>query len=442
MMSTESGRTIPKLLVALGLTVALVMMATPAQAAVGDLTAKAFLTPPELSIPDSVAVSPDGRSVYATAESDDAIYLFSRNTTSGALTAKGCVEDNDTGPGTCVLSTDGLEGPSSVAVSPDGKSVYVTSGFDSAITRFTRNTTSGALKPKGCIDDIQSGDDTCATELDIIGNPRSVAVSPDNKSVYVFAGGDDTVLRFNRNTTSGRLTFKGCVAEANENQPCAQETIGLFGGDFVTVSPDGKSVYTVSDFESAIVRFKRNTTSGAITPAGCVEDNDGGPGCAQSTDGLGGAISIAVSPDNTSVYVASRTDDALVRFDRDTSTGALTPAGCVDDNDTGPEPCTQNMDGLDGAISVAVSPDVGESSVYVAAESDYDIAHLSRDTSTGALTPVGCIDDDFFGDDTCTQSADHLFAPVAVAVSLDGKSVYVAINTESGILVFKRQAAP
>ena len=57
---------------------------------------------------------------------------------------------------------------------------------------------------------------------------------------------------------------------------------------------------------------------GELTPAGCIDDNDtGADGCAGSADGLDGARSVAVSPDGKSVYAASNNDDAIARFDRE-----------------------------------------------------------------------------------------------------------------------------
>src|SRR5919198_1850871 len=69
--------------------------------------------------------------------------------------------------------------------------------------------------------------------------------------------------------------------------------------------------------------------TGALTPAGCIADPiSNTDGCGQTTPGLGGAYSVALSADGTSVYVAAFNDNAIVRFDRDTTTGALTPSGC------------------------------------------------------------------------------------------------------------------
>ena len=100
-----------------------------------------------------------------------------------------------------------------------------------------------------------------------------------------------------------------------------------------------------------MARFNRNTTTGAITQpagtAGCVSETGAGP-CADG-HGLDGPNSVAVSPDGKSVYVASSGSDAVARFNRNTTTGAITQpagtAGCV--SETGAGPCADGH-GLDG----------------------------------------------------------------------------------------------
>ena len=145
----------------------------------------------------------------------------------------------------------------------------------------------------------------------------------------------------------------------------------------IAVSPDGRSVYGGSNSDDAIARFDRDPGTGALTPQGCVDDDDtGADACAQSADGLDGAIGVAVSPDGDSVYVAAAADDAIARLDRN-GAGALTPHGCVDDDDTGAEACGQSAGGLDGAIAVTVSP--GGESVYSAANADDAVARFDRE---------------------------------------------------------------
>jgi DNA-binding beta-propeller fold protein YncE len=86
-----------------------------------------------------VAVSADGKSVYIASSASDAVVRLTRGTTSGGIAqpagTAGCV--SETGAGPCA---DGhaLVYPVEVAISPDGKSVYVASGVSRAVARFNR----------------------------------------------------------------------------------------------------------------------------------------------------------------------------------------------------------------------------------------------------------------------------------------------------------------
>jgi sugar lactone lactonase YvrE len=122
----------------------------------------------------------------------------------GALTPKGCVDDNDTGTDNCGPSTNGLARVNTLAISPDGKSVYAASEEDDAIVRFKRNARSGALTPKGCIDDNdfgtdpEQGDDNCARSVSGLHEPDALVMSRNGKSFYAASEEDDAVVRFKR----------------------------------------------------------------------------------------------------------------------------------------------------------------------------------------------------------------------------------------------------
>ena len=92
----------------------------------------------------------------------------------------------------------------------------------------------------------------------------------------------------------------------------------------MTVSPDGKSVYATSrnngpeDSAGAVVRLIRNPATGAISQpagtAGCISQTGAGP-CADG-HGLDGALSVTVSANGKSTYVASLFSNAVARFNR------------------------------------------------------------------------------------------------------------------------------
>ena len=79
----------------------------------------------------------------------------------GSLTYKDCItgetESGPAGSDACVAiasaagANSGLGGPSAVAVSPDGESLYALSGEDDAIAQFSRKTSNGKLTYEGCI---------------------------------------------------------------------------------------------------------------------------------------------------------------------------------------------------------------------------------------------------------------------------------------------------
>jgi DNA-binding beta-propeller fold protein YncE len=389
-----------------------------------------------------VAVSPDGKSVYVTSwdgNTAGAVARFNRNTTTGAIAQPagtgGCV--SETGAGGCA-DGHGLKYPTSVAVSPDGKSVYVASGGGSgngAVARLNRNTTTGALTQPagtaGCVSETGAG--PCA-DGHALKATYGVAVSADGKNVYVASNVDSpvnavgAVVRFNRSTTTGAITqppgTAGCVSETGAGT-CA-DGHALKGVSGVAVSADGKSVYVAAGNSSAVARLNRNPTTGALTQpagtAGCISETGAGP-CAD-----GHAISpsgVAVSGDGKSVYASG--SNAVARLNRNTTSGAIAQpagtAGCVSEDGTGGT-CADGH-ALFGTYSVAVSSD--GKSVYVASGGSDAVARLNRNTAGGAITQpagtAGCVSEDGTGG-TCADGH-ALSLAGAVTVSIDGKSVYV-----------------
>jgi DNA-binding beta-propeller fold protein YncE len=91
-----------------------------------------------MSEPEGVDVSPDGRNVYIAAFGTGAIDVLSRNRATGRVLQKpgrtGCV-----GRSEGCKSARATRGMSSIAISPDGRFVYATSFSSNAIDVFRRN---------------------------------------------------------------------------------------------------------------------------------------------------------------------------------------------------------------------------------------------------------------------------------------------------------------
>lgn len=87
-----------------------------------------------------VAVSPDGENAYEVLNTNELIE-FSRDPTTGALSEIGCITGAGSGcatGGVTITGAAGMNGPTAVAISPDGDNVYVTANGDNAVAEFSR----------------------------------------------------------------------------------------------------------------------------------------------------------------------------------------------------------------------------------------------------------------------------------------------------------------
>jgi len=390
---------------------------------------------------EAVAVSPDGRNVYVASFDSDAIATFSRNPKSGALTqpkgTAGCIAAK--GSAGCA-KVAAFDGPNSVAVSPDGRNVYATARDSSTLLSFARNPKTGALRPiPGATCQTGIALPGCAPATALIG-PDVVAVSPDGRNVYVGAFFGSAVLAFSRDPSSGVLTqlsgTAGCIAAATAG--CAAG-VGVSSIEGLAVSPDGASVYAAAAASNALTELARDPSTGALTqlaaPSSCLSDAPLA-GCTEGRE-LGGPNAVAVAPGGESAYVTSFLSNSVTAFDRTAGTGVLaqkeaTNACLVFLRSAG---CSFGRamlapEGLD------VSPD--GRNVYVASIETGAIDVLSRN-GKGAVRQLpgaaGCLARKQIKG--CTR-ARALSGVSSVAVSPDGRNVYAAANESNAIDVFRR----
>ena len=244
----------------------------------------------------AVIVSPDGRDVYAAGANDDAIVAFRRDPATGALTQTQVIKDG-------VDGVDGLAFASALALSPDGKHLYVTGSNDNAVAVFTRDAATGMLT---FVEAQKEG----VAGVDGLKFARSVAISPDGAFVYVAGQLDDAIAVFKRNGLTGWLSFVEVQREG------VNGVRGIAGPLAVTISPDGANLYLASGDESAVAVFKRDAATGRLREADLEEE--GG-----HDFGLAGTHSVTVSPDGAYVYATGQADNAIATFSRNKRTGTL-----------------------------------------------------------------------------------------------------------------------
>jgi cysteine-rich repeat protein len=213
---------------------------------------------------EKIAISADGATVYVGGSVEDgdtrpAVNVLSRNAGTGELTF---VEREYEGVnGVAKLSSIG-----SLAVSPDGASLYVSSRGADALLVFDRDVGTGEItflefhRDGGAVDGLKS--------------PRGLSLSPDGAYVYVGADGDESVAVFRRDA-AGALRFLEVKKDPHVDPPN-----DVFGPvEALALSPAGDSLYAGG--RGITVFAVDRCGNGAVgTDEQCDDGNvSGGDGC-------------------------------------------------------------------------------------------------------------------------------------------------------------------
>ncbi|MFI5511700.1 beta-propeller fold lactonase family protein [Mycobacterium sp. NPDC051804] len=225
----------------------------------------------------SIALSPDGRRLYAT--SKHAAAVPSGTIVVGTLTVINTDNNTIVGSPIPITSPPGsfypqAGAPTSVAVSPDGTRVYVANNVGGGTSVTVINAENDANTVVG-------------SPIPVSVGAFGIAVSPDGSRVYVTNDdsytGAVTVINTATNTVVGGPIPVGSLPQG------------------VAVSPDGSRVYVVNNIDGTVSVI--NTTTNAVI---------GQPiavGLAPSN--------IAVSPDGRRLYVVNQTDGTVSVIDTD-----------------------------------------------------------------------------------------------------------------------------
>ena len=319
-------------------------------------------------------------------------------------------------------SNTGLKGVSDLTMSPDGKHIYTAASSVDTIGVFSRESeTTNANFGKLTAIQVVKDTDTGVDGLDYVW---SLTVSPDGKHVYTTGYNDDAISVFSRNTNAanadfGKLTFLQVLKDTDTGVDA------LDGANALAMDSEGKNVYVASWNEDAVGVFSRNTDAdnanfGKLTYKQEILDTN-------NPTRLDEPASIIISPDDKHLYVVSTAADTVSVLSRNTDPadanfGKLTLVEVHKD-------AVNNVDGLDGADSIAISPDGKH--VYVGGSLDDAIAIFKRN-SDGKLT--------YSYVEKKSQSGLPLDDIDSLIVSPDGTRLYATASDDHAVLSFRRDA--
>jgi CSLREA domain-containing protein len=256
----------------------------------------------QFATPYQVLVSPDGQNVYVTGYSGDSIAIYARDADTGALTHIDTVkngEDYGCLFPPCSTHVAGLDGAYGMAISPDGKYMYVSGVVDDAVVVLGRDTSTGSLSSLYGPSFQQEYTST------LLNGAYGLTVSPDGKNLYVTGYTSDSLLTLKRDAGTGRLS----TAQVLTTTAAA----GLNGVFRVIVSPDGNFVYTAAYDSDATCVFQRSATDGKLTFLQCrmgILYHDA-------------ATDLTLMPDGKHLLVSAYNTNGVTIYERDPQTGLI-----------------------------------------------------------------------------------------------------------------------
>jgi DNA-binding beta-propeller fold protein YncE len=265
-----------------------------------DLARNGALKPagPTIATPSPVlsAVTPDGRYLYVANDATDtdpgSVSGFAVDSSSGKLSPV---------PGSPVKASD--LGPFGVAVSPEGRFLYVSNTGNSpsdpgSVSAYRIDGKTGAIS--------ELGGSPYTTGIAAGG----VAMTPDGKRLYVANGESATISAFTRDADSGALSpVSGSPFKAGTGEPTG-----------LAITPDGRHLYSANG--SPEVPADNKVHAFTIASSGALEPVKGSPYAA----GFGPQFA-AISGNGAHLYVTNNGSQDISGYSINANSGALSKLG-------------------------------------------------------------------------------------------------------------------
>lgn len=145
--------------------------------------------------------SQDGRQIYVAAGAAQSLTILAVDSDTGSLSILDAIHQGEL--------TSRMGAPGSIALSGDGRSVYLanSSGGDATLVQFDRNVATGLLSHG--MDYYEGINDPFGNALPNLGEVGALLASPDGRFLYVFETTADSLHVFRRHP-DGSLEFRSC----------------------------------------------------------------------------------------------------------------------------------------------------------------------------------------------------------------------------------------
>ena len=199
--------------------------------------------PPGMNHPAGLKLSPDGSQLFVTARHGDALVVFDRDNDMesedfGRLSHRESLQNGLGG-------VTGLDGAIDVTVDAGGENLYIIAENDQMLTRALRDDEGEII-----LDETwQQGEDN----LPGMGGAQHLQITPDNLEIFV-TGFDDhslTVFRRGNDGLDGQLQVRETLFNNQGN------LTNMAGPTDMAVSPNNRHLYVVANESNAIVVFTR-----------------------------------------------------------------------------------------------------------------------------------------------------------------------------------------
>jgi 6-phosphogluconolactonase len=185
-----------------------------------------------------IIADPSNRFVFVPCKAADYVAQFVFDSATGKLTPNAIPR----------VSTAAGAGPRHLAFHPNGRFVYLVNELDNTLTAYAFDAAAGTLSPIETKPTLPAGFSAKDTAAEVWVHPSGAWVLASNR-------GDDSIVVFAIDPSTGKMTLKGHT-----------KTGGATPRDF-TLDPTGAFVYVANQGSGNLVAFRFDAAQGTLLPA-------------------------------------------------------------------------------------------------------------------------------------------------------------------------------